>query len=394
MATTTTPEAAALVAFLGPLLPTYLDELCQLCAIDSPTASKPGVDQMGAWVRDWAAGHGWEVRDWTDPEVGDSVVVTLRGGSAGGPMILLAAHLDTVYPVGTAAMRPVRQEGDRVIGPGTADNKSGLLSGLYAMAALADLRLMAPFAAVSLVCGADEEAGMRSSLALLREVAPAYDVVLVLEAARENGDIVSGRKGMGQFTLEVEGREAHAGVEPHRGANAILALAHQIITLQALNEMRPGTTINVGVVEGGTLSNVVPGQARAVVDVRVAQAADMEPVRTAIDAIAGREDVPGTHTTVGGGWHGAPMALTDQIAALAETARESARELGFDVRDAATGGISYANGLAALGLSVLDGLGPIGGLDHSPWEYILRSSVVPRTALLALLMLRFADGLR
>lgn len=392
MAATTTAEAAALIAYLEPRLEAYIADLTQLCAIECPTADKSGVDQAGAWVRRWAAGRDWEVRDWVDPDAGDSLALTVRGDAPNGPLILLAAHLDTVYPVGTAAQRPVRTEGDRIIGPATADNKSGLLSGLYAMAALSDLDLLPPFAGISLICGSDEEAGMRSSLALFQEIAPAYDVALVLEAGRENGDIVGARKGLGQFVVQVEGREAHAGVEPHLGANAILALAHQIVELQALNDMRPGVTVNVGVVQGGTLSNVVPGRARAVVDVRVAQTSDMDLVRQAIAQIAEREVVPGTRTVLQGGWHAAPMALTEGIAVLAETARESARELGFDVRDAATGGISYANVLAPLGLPVLDGLGPVGGQDHSPREYILRSSIVPRTALLALLMLRTAQS--
>jgi glutamate carboxypeptidase len=285
----------------------------------------------------------------------------------------------------------MRQDGDRIVGPGTADNKSGLLSALYAMEALRELDLIGPFGTLTLVCGSDEEAGMRSSLALFREIAPAYHAALVLEAARENGDIVGARKGLGQFVFEVVGREAHAGVEPHRGANALLALAHQVIDLQGLNGMRPGVTVNVGVAQGGTLSNVVPGNARAVVDVRIAQSADAAPVSEALTAIADREKVPGTRTTVSGGWHAPSMALTPEIAWLAELARDCARELGFDVRDAATGGISYANQLAAMGLPVLDGLGPIGGLDHSPGEYILRSSIVPRTALIALLALRRAE---
>lgn len=389
----TSTEATAIANYLEPRLPGYVDELRQLCAIECPTAYKAGVDRAGAWVREWAAARGWEIRDWSDAEVGDSVVLTVRGGSPDGPMLLLAAHLDTVYPVGTAAERPVREDGDRIIGPGTADNKSGLLSGLYAMAALADLGLLDSIAAISLVCGSDEEAGMRASLALLGEIAPAYDAALVLEAGRENGDIVGARKGLGQWIVEVEGREAHAGVEPERGANAILALAHQIIALQELNAIRPGTTVNVGVVEGGTLSNVVPGAARAIVDVRIAQVSDMEPVERAIAQIAGTEYVRGARAVLRGGWHAGPMALTEATASLAEVARESARELGFDVRDAATGGISYANALAAMGLPVLDGLGPVGGQDHSPREYILRSSIVPRTALLALLALRYAQRL-
>lgn len=384
-----TPEARALTAYLEPLLPTYLEELRQLCAIECPTSHKPGVDEAGAWVRRWTAARGWELRAWPDATAGDNLVASIHGG--GRLRVMLVAHLDTVYPVGVAAARPLRIEGDTLLGPGSADNKSGLLSGLYAMAALGDLGLLEPFGTISMVCGGDEETDMRSSVALLREMAPAYDVALVLEAGRENGDIVGARKGSGNFVLDVYGKAAHAGVEPHKGANAILALAHQTIALQALNGMREGVTLNVGVVQGGTRPNVVPDHVRAEIDVRVVRPEDMEPVGAAIAAVAADPVVPGVTAALSDGWHFGPMARTPPIARLAALANACAGELGFSVKDAATGGISYANTLAALGLPVLDGLGPVGGLDHSPSEYISIASIVPRTALLALLMLRRAQ---
>jgi len=385
----TTPEAQALTTYLEQRLPAYLEELRQLCAIECPTSSKAGVDQAGAWVRRWLAARDWELRAWPDATVGDSLVATVRGG--GRLRALLAAHLDTVYPVGVAAERPMRIEDDVLLGPGSADNKSGLLSGLYAMAALEDLGLLDPIGSISMICGGDEETDMRSSIALMRELAPQHDIALVLEAGRENGDIVGARKGSGNFVLDVYGKAAHAGVEPHKGANAILALAHQTVALQALNGMREGVTVNVGVVQGGTRPNVVPDHARAEVDVRVARPEDMAPVEAAIRAIAAGPGVPGVRAELSDGWHAAPMARTPQIAALAATAAACAAELGFSIRDAATGGVSYANTFAQLGLPALDGLGPVGGLDHSPDEYILVSSIVPRTALLALLILRCAQ---
>lgn len=383
-------EAEALLAYVAARLPGYLSELRQLCAIECPTSHKLGVDQAGAWVHSWAKTRGWEVREWPDPVAGDSLVVTVPGSNPNGARVLLAAHLDTVYPVGIARERPMQQDGDVLLGPGTCDNKSGLLSGLYVMAALQDLDLLAPFGAISLVCGGDEETDMRSSGALLTDIAPQYDAGFVLEAGRQNGDIVGSRKGSGHFTLEVHGKEAHAGVEPHKGAHAILALAQQIVGLQLLNGMLPGVTLNVGVVEGGTRSNVVPARASAEIDVRVIRPEDMEPVGAAIERVASRPYVAGCTATLSGGWTSPPMALTPEIARLVGLAEESAEDLGFEVAAAATGGISFANLLASAGLPVLDGLGPVGGLDHSPDEYILASSIVPRTALLAMLMLRVA----
>jgi glutamate carboxypeptidase len=381
--------ADQLTTYLSERQGQYLEELRQLCAIECPTDSKPGVDQAGAWVQAWVAQRGWDVRIWPDTLAGDSLAVTLRG--AGQVRVLLVAHLDTVYPVGVAAERPMCIEGDRLLGPGTCDNKSGLLSGLYAMAALEDLGLLGAIGTLTLVCGGDEETDMRASGAVLAELAPQYDLGLVLEAGRENGDIVAARKGGGRFTLETHGRAAHAGVEPEKGAHAILALAHQIIALQALNGLRPGVTVNAGVVSGGSVVNAVPDYARAEIDARVVSPEDVATVTAAITAIAANPVVAGVTATLSGGFGFGPMSKTPQIAALADLAVACADELGFSVKDAATGGISYANLLAEHGLPVLDGLGPVGGLDHSPREYIDPASIVPRTALLALLILRRAE---
>jgi glutamate carboxypeptidase len=384
-----TPEAQALTAYLEARLPAYLEELRQLCAIECPTSSKAGVDEAGAWVRRWLAKRSWELHSWPDTAAGDCLVATARG--QGKLRVLLAAHLDTVYPVGVAAERPVRIEGDVLLGPGSADNKSGLLSALYAMAALEDLGLLGQIGAITLMCGGDEETDMRASIALMRQLAPQHDIALVLEAGRENGDIVGARKGGGNFVLETHGRAAHAGVEPEKGAHAILALAQHIIALQALNGMRDGVTVNVGVVQGGTVPNSVPDYARAVIDARVVRPEDIDPLIAALEAEAAREVVPGVRAALSGGWGAPPMAQTTEIAALARLTGVCAQELGFQVRAASTGGVSYANYLASMGLPVLDGLAPVGGLDHSPREYILVSSIVPRTALLALLMLRRAQ---
>lgn len=383
-----------LTSYVGERLPTYLDELVALAAIECPTNHKTGVDEAGAWVREWVARRGWDVTVWSDDRVGDSLTIALPGQSPAGPRALLVAHLDTVYPAGTAAARPASRSGDRLIGPGTADNKSGLLSALYALAALEDFGLLAPFSRLQLVCGGDEETDMRSSGALLRKLTPDNDLALVLEAGRENGDIVGARKGTGAFRIVVAGKAAHAGVEPHQGANAVVALARHIVALHELDGMRPGMTLNVGVVAGGTVSNVVPDHAEARIDVRVVAVEDMEPVHDALRRVVAVERVPGTRATLEGDFKLPPLARTPAIDALAELASRCAAELGFSVNAAATGGGSYANVLAGLGLPVLDGLGPVGGLDHSPDEYIEVSSIVPRTALLALLLYRWAEAWR
>ena len=384
-----TAEAHNLLDYLQPRLPIYLEELSQFCGIESPSDSKSGVDAAGEWVAGWAKQRGWEVETWPDETVGNSLVATLRGN--GSLRVLLAAHMDTVYPLGTVAQCPVHIEGDKLIGPGTADNKGGLLSGLYAIDALQHLNLQDSFAAISLVCGGDEETDMRSSEAFLRHLAPTYDLALILEPGRPGGEIVSARKGIANFLLAATGKAAHAGVEPERGAHAILNLAHQIIALQALNGARDGLTVNVGAVGGGTRPNVVPDKAWAEVDARVVAAEDMEFVSQEIAKIAAQSNVPGVTTDVVGGWHFGPMPRTPAVAALVESATACAADLGFALRDVATGGGSYANPLSSLGLALLDGLGPVGGNLHSPDEYILIPSIVPRIALVAMLMLRSAE---
>ncbi len=385
------PDAARLTAYLEPLLPRYLDELTQLCAIDCPTAYKPGVDEAGAWVRQWVERRGWPVRTFADAEAGDGLAITVSGHAAGGPRILLAAHLDTVYPIGTVAAHPVRLEDGRFHAPGAADNKSGLLSALYALAALEDLGLLDRLGAVTLACGGDEEAGMRASTELLCALASDATVGFVLEAGRESGNIVSARKGIGQWQLDVTGRPAHAGVEPHKGASAILTLAQQTIALHLLNGVRPGVTVNVGVVSGGTVPNVVSAHARAHMDVRIAHPDDMDLVAAAIERIANTPYVPGTSTVLHGGWHLPPMPRTPTIAALVAQAHACASDLDFALSDTGTGGVSYANLLAGQNLPVLDGLGPCGANAHNAdLESVLVSTIVPRTALLALLMVRQA----
>ena len=235
-------------------------------------------------------------------------------------------------------------------------------------------------------------ASVLAVLAVMHELAPQHDIALVLEAGRENGDIVGARKGGGNFVLETHGRAAHAGVEPEKGAHAVLALAHHIIALQRLNGLRDGVTVNVGVIAGGSVPNTVPDYAQAVIDARAVRPEDIDPLIAALRAQAARTIVPGVRAALRGGWGAPPMAYTPAIAALAQLTDACAQELGFRVRAAKTGGVSYANYLASMGLPVLDGLAPIGGLDHSPREYIQVSSIVPRTALLALLMLRRAQG--
>jgi glutamate carboxypeptidase len=372
------------ISFLNSQLQNFVDDLAELVNLDCGTHNKAGVDRAGAIMRRHLEDRGFVVEALPLREFGDCLVGRLSG--QGDARIMLMGHLDTVYPDGTAAARPMRIEGaaeaERILGPGVCDMKGGLLAGLYAVSALQAVGFE-DFAEIVFFCNSDEEVGSPASKDLFAGPAREADAALVLEPARANGDIVSARKGGGDYHIKVTGRSAHAGVEPEKGANAIIELTQHLQAIHQLNGIRPGVTVNVGVISGGTRSNVVPDQAAAEIDVRVARAEDISVLDAAVREAASTAHIAGTTTEISGGVRTPPMERTAAIAFLADLAHKLAAELGFSMNDVFTGGVSDANVIAGLGTPVLDGLGPIGGLDHSPDEYLDRPSIVPRTALVA-----------
>lgn len=376
--------------FLDASYEAFLTDLAALVNVDCGTHNKAGVNHVGEWVGTRCSTWGWEVERLPLSEQGDCWLARLRGNGTG--RVLLMGHLDTVYPDGTAAARPMRFEGSKIIGPGVCDMKGGLLVGMYALRALQEANF-SDFAEIAFFFNSDEEIGSPGSRPLYGPIAREMDAALVLESARANGDIVSARKGSGEFTLRVMGKAAHAGVEPEKGANAVVELAHQIIALHKLNGLAPGVTVNPGVIGGGTVSNVVPDSAWVTVDVRAIDPAGAETITSALNNLS-TQTIPGTRVEVTGSVSYPPMAKTQAVQLLAELARDSARALGFEINDVATGGASDANIIASLGVPVLDGLGPVGGLDHSPNEYIEADSFAPRAAMVAGLIQRILSEKR
>src|SRR6185312_11558991 len=240
------------------------------------------------------------------------------------------------------------------------------------------------------LCTADEEIGSPESRDLIQKTARRCDVALVLEAARASGAIVGARKGVWEYELRVQGRSAHAGVEPEKGRNALLEAAHKIVALQALNGEMPGVTVNVGVAAGGTATNVVPETATVHLEARAFEPEGLRAVDERIRAIVSVPTVPDSSIalTIRKGFP--PMPRTAATERLAAMAVEIAHDLGFPLEAVSTGGASDASLVAGVGVPVLDGLGPIGGDDHSPREWISVSSIVPRVTLLAALMARIA----
>ncbi|MCY4071116.1 MAG: M20 family metallopeptidase [Chloroflexi bacterium] len=369
-----------ILEYLRSQLHRYLAELELLVAIDSGTYDKEGCNRVNDWLEGRLGPMGFSIERFPQPDTGDHLLARLRGH--GSAQILLLGHSDTVYPPGTAALRPLKRAGDRLLGPGACDMKAGLLAGIFAIEALKAIGFD-DFRTLTLLCVADEEVDERTSVPLIHQSMAGADAVLTLEAARENGDIVTARKGNVVMRVEAQGRGAHAGVEPEKGRNAISGLLRRLLQAEALAHPASGVTINIGMIGGGTMPNVVPDQASASIDIRAFEQRDLDRVVADIEGIFARPAVDDIRFTVKHRLASPPMPRSDAVARLEDLAIRAAADLGFELRGVSTGGAADSAFAAQAGVPVLDGLGPIGGLDHGPDEYIMKSSIVPRTALLA-----------
>jgi glutamate carboxypeptidase len=270
--------------------------------------------------------------------------------------------------------------------------KAGLLAGLYAIRVLRESGYENYFQ-LGLFVNSEEEIGSPVSRHIYPELARGANAGLVLESARSNGNIVSARKGSGTYHLRVTGKSAHAGVDPQKGANAILGLARYIVEIADLNKMREGLTINVGLVSGGMRPNVVPDRAEATIDLRVVRMEDAAAFEDKLHEITAREIVAGTRAEVTGHISNPPMEKTVASARLVGLARQAAAENGFSIEDVFTGGASDGNMIAGEGVPVLDGLGPVGGHDHNAAEeYVVQDSIVPRVSMLMRLIQLIAES--
>jgi len=289
--------------------------------------------------------------------------------------------MDTVWDLGTLAERPVRVEGGRLYGPGAFDMKGGIVNALWAMRALRELKLMSS-RRVTLLITSDEEIGSEASRALIEAEARDHEVVLVLEPAHPpRASLKTWRKGVGDYRVTVTGRAAHAGAAHDEGINAIAELARHVLAIEALTDYTAGTTVNVGVIRGGTRSNVVPEQAWAEVDYRVMDMTEAARVDAFMRGLKPQRD--GIKLAVTGGLNRPPMVRTPAIGALYTRAEAIAAELGLPLTETGTGGGSDGNFTAALGEPTLDGLGVVGDGGHALHEHVILSSLPERAALLA-----------
>jgi glutamate carboxypeptidase len=348
---------------------------------ESPSFDKAAVDRFGQIVASEWRKRGARVSLLRQSRRGNHVRAEWppRAGRSGG-QILVLGHLDTVYGPGTLARTPFRAARGRAWGPGSLDMKGGLVIALFAVDALVAAGRL-PENRVVFLWTSDEEIGSGTSRAAIEREAGRSGAVLVLEpAAGLDGRVKTGRKGVGEIELIATGRAAHAGLNPKHGINAIEEIALQIARISDWDRPRRGITVNAGIIEGGTRTNVIPARARVLVDVRAARVGDMRALERKFRRL--RPILPGARLEVRGGFSRPPMERR-KCAALYTRARSLAREMGLTLGEAFVGGGSDGNFTAALGVPTLDGLGAAGDGAHSPEEFIFTRSLPERAALLA-----------
>ena len=356
-----------------------LDCLRQTVEIESPSDSKPGVDRLAGFLAKEFTRSTGQVQLLKHTAAGSALKATFWPGKRKQKPLLLLGHLDTVWELGTLAQMPYRVRGREAFGPGVLDMKSGIVIGLWAIRALQAFQISPP-GPVRFFLNSDEEV---SSVAFRDEIlaeAKRARAVLVLEPAAAGGALKTARKGVGEFRITVHGRSAHAGVNPAAGANAIVELTRQLFTIQSFARPQRGLTLNVGKIEGGTRSNVVPECATAWIDARIPRSRDRAIIEKRI-----RDRKPydrGTRLEIEGGINRPPMERKMTIA-LFRKAQALGRSMGMDLAEASTGGGSDGNFTAALGIPTLDGLGGVGDGAHARHEHILIPELPRRVALLA-----------
>jgi glutamate carboxypeptidase len=359
-----------------------LDTIETLVRLESPTTDKAAVDRCGAELAARLEQIGGRVTKLTRQDRGDHLLAEFGCGAS---QILLLGHFDTVWPVGQLARMPLTRSNGRLHGPGVFDMKAGIGLGMLAARAVVETGT-SPSRRIVMLWTTDEEIGSGSSRAAIEDEARRSEAVLVLEPSLPGGALKTQRKGCGAYEVTVKGVAAHAGIEPQKGASAVHELAHQILRINALQDLARGISVNVVRVSGGLRSNVIPDEAHATVDVRVPTAAAAAEIDQAFRGLQPLD--PRTTVEASGGFDRPPLERTDQVARLYKQARDIAGELGHDLAEGGTGGGSDGNFTAAVGVPTLDGLGAVGDGAHALHEHVDINSLPDRAALVAALIAR------
>lgn len=360
----------------------------ELVTEETPSSDKVRLDAFGDLLAERLRNAGAQVDLLPSVETrghqGGNHVRARFGPENGEPPALVLCHYDTVWPVGSLATHPFRVDGDgRAYGPGIFDMQTSLVMSEYAIHAVRDLALDLPRPVVILMTS-DEEVGSLTSKQLIEDEARDAAYALVMESPLPGGVLKTARKGGGHFAIEVTGRAAHAGVEPEKGISAVQELAHQILALHALTDMERGSTVNVGVIEGGTVGNSVAARARGIIDVRAWTQEEAERLTASIRAL--EPVLPGAQVEITGGFNRLPLERT-ATADLFERVRVIGAKLGLALEEGATGGGSDGNLTGAIGTPTLDGLGVPGLGAHADHEHIEVAELPGRSALLVALLM-------
>jgi len=369
---------------LKPFLPEMLEMLREFVSVESPSLEKATADHCcGIIAEEWRK-SGVGIERIPQDLRGDHLRVTYSPQkSHSSKQLLVLGHYDTVYPTGTLAKTPFRISGGKAYGPATFDMKAGIVQAIFALRALqqADVTLTKR---IVFLWTSDEEIGSGSSHQLIETEACRSDAVFVLEPSfGPRGLLKTARKGVGEAQLHVQGRPSHAGLAPEEGVNAIHELAHQIARIEEWNDHRRGVSINADIVEGGTRTNVIAENARALLDLRALRASDMHALERRLHAL--RPIHKGARLKVTGGFDRPPLERKVS-ATLFARAKALAKQMGLSLGECTVGGGSDGNFTGALGIPTLDGLGAVGDGAHSDHEYVLVNTMPARAALLAALL--------
>ncbi len=365
------------------MLPQVLSDIEAIVNIESPSRNASQVAKSAAMLESIIQRVALRSSVLVDSAVGPHVLVPARGAAR----ILLLGHHDTVHPIGTLAVRPFSNDGKVLRGPGVFDMATGIVQAIYAMAVLESSGV--DTSRIEMLWTSDEEIGSSTSRALIEERAQALGkngAVLVLEPSANDGALKIARKGTGTFDVRIAGRASHAGLEPEKGINALLELAHQVQRISTFGNAELGTTVTPTVASAGTTDNTVPAEAHVLVDARVVVPEEKIRVEKLMSSLV--PVVPGASISVSGSLHRPPMhsSMSEELFALAVESQRAVN--GESINGVSVGGGSDGNFTAALGIRTLDGLGAVGAGAHGETEHVVVESIAPRIALLAEIMQR------
>jgi glutamate carboxypeptidase len=367
-----------------------LSLLRQMVEIESPSDDKAAVDRMGAFLADAFERLGGQVTFYPQEAAGNHLKAEFPGGASGGASdrasgkpVLLLGHFDTVWPMGTLAKMPFRMEAGRAFGPGVYDMKAGIAMMVFALRALKEAG--AQHRPVTILLDTDEEVGSTTGRPIVEATAKDCEAVLVLEPSQgPQGHLKTSRKGVGDITVRVRGRASHSGVDFEKGRSAIVELARQLLEIVKFTDLSRGITVNPGVIQGGTRSNVIAAEAWAEVDLRIARVADAAELEKKFAALKPFD--PDCSIELSGGINRPPMERTEGTVRLFGLAKEIAATMGWELEESSTGGGSDGNFTSALGIPTLDGLGALGEGAHASNESVVIQELPQRTALLTALI--------